>query len=411
MKFKHPDFESANIEFIEFWLLDPFIYDSTGNSGGDLYFNLGDISEDILKDSRKSFENGLPTSELIDDVDTTIWGRVSTQQSLVNAFSSDATERAYQDVGLDGLSNNDEQVFFEDYLAELQGILDQNAYQTALDDPSTDDYHFYRGADYDEQELSILERYKMFNGIDGNSPESTNDLQPSYSSPDIEDINDDNTLNEYERYYQYKVSMRPEDLVLGQNYITDIQVTNPIKLDNGTTESVKWYQFKIPVKNPEEVFGSINDFKSIRFMRMFLRGFEQPVVLRFASLDLVRADWRKYTKILADESGLSPNAEFDVSAVNIEENGNRQPINYILPPGIDRVIDPANPQIRQLNEQSLVLKVKDLEQGDIKAAYKNIYMDFRQYNNLKLEVHAEEIEGYPIEDGRSFSVYPYGIGL
>ncbi|MFW5757172.1 MAG: cell surface protein SprA, partial [Bacteroidota bacterium] len=39
---ENTDFESSNIEYIEFWLLDPFIYDPD-HSGGDLYFNLGDI--------------------------------------------------------------------------------------------------------------------------------------------------------------------------------------------------------------------------------------------------------------------------------------------------------------------------------------------------------------------------------
>ncbi|VAW13570.1 FIG00897849: hypothetical protein [hydrothermal vent metagenome] len=398
-KIETPDFETANIEFIEFWMLDPFIYDSLHQIGGDLYFNLGDISEDILKDSRKSFENGLPTSAVVNDVDTTIWGRVSTQQSLVNSFANDPKARLYQDVGLDGLNDDDEKSFFDDYLNDLSGVVDQQAYTEALNDPSSDDYHYFRGADYDQEQLSILERYKKFNGVDGNSPESTSDIQPSYSTPDIEDINDDNTLNEYERYYQYKISIHPEDFVIGKNHITDIQRTSPIRLKNGNEESVTWYQFKIPVTNPDEAFGSISDFKSIRFMRMFLKGFKSPVILRFASLDLVRADWRKYSRPLTGETGLSPNSTFDVSAVNIEENGNREPVNYILPPGINRVIDPANPQLRKLNEQSLMLKVIDLGQGDAKAAYKNIYMDFRRYKKLKMEVHAEEIAGHPIKDG------------
>lgn len=397
-----PDFETANIEFIEFWMMDPFIYDSMGVDGGDLYFNLGDISEDILKDSRKAFENGLPTSAEVMDVDTTIWGRVSTLQAYVEGFNTDWQTRDYQDVGFDGLNDSDERTFFNEYLEDLSSIVDKTTYDNFVEDPSNDNYAYYRGSTFDAQELGILERYKKYNGMDGNSP--TDETSPeSYITaaktiPDIEDINDDNTLNEYERYYQYRISIRPEDMVVGKNYITDV-AGEPVELENGKVEAVKWYQFKVPVTNPDEVFGSISDFKSIRFMRMYMKGFKYPTILRFATLDLVRADWRKYTRTLTEENGLeSLNASFDVSAVNVEENGNREPVNYILPPGIDRVIDPANPQLRQLNEQSLVLKVTELEQGDAKAAYKNLYMDFRNYKTLKMEVHAEEIEGYPLED-------------
>ena len=261
--------------------------------------------------------------------------------------------------------------------------------------------------------------------MDGNSPttEMSPESYPTSAStiPDIEDINNDNTLNEYERYYQYKVSLRKEDMELGQNYINDVKLSR-VQLKNGQIGEVKWFQFKIPVREYDDVFGSIRDFKSIRFLRMFMTDFEQPVILRFATLDLVRADWRRYTRTLAEEGIGSDAANFDISAVNIEENGSRSPVNYILPPGIDRVIDPANPQLRQLNEQSMVLKVTGLEQGDARAAYKSIYMDFRRYKNMKLEVHAEEMEGYPLKDDElvffvrlgadyNFNYYEYEVPL
>ncbi|MCA1741213.1 MAG: cell surface protein SprA, partial [Bacteroidales bacterium] len=109
------DFESANIQYIKFWLMDPYA-ESAGHEGGDLYFNLGNISEDILRDSRKQFENGLPTSPLVVNVDTTVWGRVPTVQAVVQAFDNNIESRRYQDVGLDGLGNEDEQSFFDSYL-------------------------------------------------------------------------------------------------------------------------------------------------------------------------------------------------------------------------------------------------------------------------------------------------------
>jgi cell surface protein SprA len=398
------DFEAANIEFIEFWVMDPFVNDSLEtDKGGDLYFNLGDVSEDVLKDSRKSFENGLPITPEVTNVDSTLWGRVSTQQSLVREFDNNTTSRKFQDIGFDGLNDNDERSFYQSYLESMKGILDQTALAKVEADPAADDYHYYRGSDFDKDQVGILERYKNFNGPDGNSP--TTEMSPesypttSSSIPDMEDINGDNTLNEYERYYQYKVSIHRENMVIGQNMIADIKESD-VKLKNGKTEKIKWYQFKVPVKTPNDgVYGSISDFKSIRFMRMFMKGFAQPTVLRFATLDLVRSEWRKYTKDVDGKlNNSSPTTQFDVSAVNIEENGSRQPIHYVLPPGIERVIDPANPQLRQLNEQSLLLRALDLIPGDARAAYKNLSMDFRNYKRLQMEVHAEAIEGAPLKD-------------
>ena len=397
------DFENANIEYIEFWLMDPFVYDTLNQeSGGDLYFNLGDVSEDLLKDSRKSFENGLPTTAQVVNVDTTIWGRVSTQQSLVNAFDNTLESRQYQDIGFDGLSDNDEKTYFQQYLDELRAKVNDDAFQQAANDPSTDDFHYYRGSDYDAEKLSILARYKKYNGPDGNSPTAEMSPEPyptsSTTIPDIEDINNDNTLNEYERYFQYRVSIRKKDMVLGENYITDIKHSK-VELKNGTIGEVDWYQFKIPVNEPDKVIGNISDLKSIRFMRMFMKDFSDSVIMRFAYLDLVRADWRRYTGDLSDKDAApSPDGNLEISAVSIEENGSRQPVNYVLPPGISRVIDPANPQLRQLNEQSMVMKVSNLEQGDAKASYKSLYMDFRRYKQLQMFVHAEEMENTTLKD-------------
>jgi cell surface protein SprA len=402
-KIESSDFETSNIEFIEFWLMDPFVNDTLNlHEGGDLYFNLGDVSEDVLKDSRKAFENGLPTTKLVTNVDTTIWGRVSSLQSLVNAFDNNPTSRIYQDIGFDGLNDEDEKKHYNKYLAELKMRVNQHAYNEALNDPSSDDFHYYRGSDYDQQQVSILSRYKKYNGPEGNSPtdEISKESYPTAASsiPDVEDINGDNTLNEYERYYQYKVSIRRSEMQLGHNYITDIKKSPPVKLRNGQISRVKWYQFKIPVRDPDKVIGNIRDFKSIRFLRMFMHDFQDSTILRFATLDLIRADWRRYTRHIGSQDASSPVASFDVSAVSLEENGSRRPVNYILPPGIDRTIDPANPQMRQRNEQSMVLKVTELEQGDARAAYKSLYMDFRRYKRLKLFIHAEEIEKYPLKD-------------
>lgn len=397
-KIETTDFEAANIEYIEFWMMDPFKTDTLGlNEGGDLYFNLGDISEDVLKDSRKSFENGLPTTSEVADVDSTAWGRVSTQQSLVKDFDNSVQSRTYQDIGFDGLNDTEEQTFNKSYLDNLKTIVNDSILEKAVADPASDNFHYFRGTDYDRDKVGILERYKNYNGPERNSPTAEMSKESYTTSasnqPDMEDINSDNTLNEYEQYYQYRVSLRRQDMEIGKNSITNIRVAT-VKLKNSKTDTIRWYQFKVPVKNPDQVFGSISDFKSIRFMRLFMKGFERTTILRLASLDLVRADWRKYS---GDVDGkintVNSESEFDLSAVNIEENASRSPVNYILPPGTDRVIDPASPQLLQLNEQSMVLRAIDLEEGESKAAYKTLSMDFRNYKKIKMDVHAEAITG------------------
>lgn len=400
------DFEAANIQFIEFWVMDPFV-ENTDHEGGDLYFNLGNVSEDILRDSRKMFENGLPNSPEVNNVDTTVWGRVPTVQSLINAFDNDPNSRRYQDVGLDGLRNEDEISFYSSYLADLQSLVSANIYTEMAKDPSSDDFHYFRGSDYDAQELGILERYKQFNGQEDNSPtaeQSDEDYPTSGSTlPDIEDINRDNTLNETESYYQYRVSMRPEDMVVGSNYIVD-EVEYTATFANGTQSQVKWYQFRIPVNDSRrQTIGTIEDFKSIRFMRMLLRGFNEEVVLRFAKLDLVRGEWRSYNLSFLEGGERTSTPEpsdgtFEISSVNIEENAGKEPVNYVLPPGFNRMIDPQNPQLRQLNEQSMVLRVHELEDGDARAAFKNVLLDFRQYSSLNMEVHGEALIGELLDD-------------
>lgn len=391
------DFETANIQYIEFWLLDPFIYEQN-STGGDLYFNLGEVSEDILKDGKKFFENGLPSESNSYTYEETVWGRIPTMSSLVYAFDNNAGSRDQQDVGLNGLNSNDEKNHpaYADYLAALNGKIKQEVYDSIAANPSGDRYHYFRGDDYDAAEKSIIERYKYFNGTEGNSPSSSDG--DSYSSaakttPDVEDNNQDFTMDEYENYFQYRISLRPENMVVGTNYITDKRTVST-KLRNGNTESVDWYKFRIPIDEYEKAVGTIRDFTSVRFMRIYLTSFSKPVTLRFATLQLVRGDWRPYDQAIGSVNNTSPtvSGELTMSAVNIEEHGDRRPVNYVLPPGISRVIDPEQPQLRQDNEQALSLQVNNLGSKESRAVYKKGNLDIRQYERLQLYVHAESPE-------------------
>ena len=399
-KLDYTDFETQNIETIEFWLMDPFI-EEPNHTGGKLYFNLGDISEDILRDGRKSYENGLPTDGVVDNIDTTIWGRVPVLQALVNAFDNDEAARKYQDIGYDGLNSTDEATFFENYLADIAAVhgTGSPAYIAAATDPSNDDFTYFRSTYWDNNDVKINDRYKYYNNSEGNSPVSADNTEgyttAATSSPNVEDINRDNTLSEAENYYEYSIDLIPSKMVIGENYITDIQVANNIKLPNGEVTSCKWYQFKIPIRNPERKVGSINGYQSIRFMRMFMKEFSDPIILRFATLELVYGTWRKYDEDLLQPgdypTGVVEDANFTISTVNIEENGSREPVPYVLPPGIERESWYSSTSSYQLNEQSIQIQVENLSSGDARAIYKNSDFDFRYFKNLKMFVHAEKM--------------------
>ena len=389
------DFEQANIEYIEFWLLDPFLYTreqpDANEYGGDFYINLGEVSEDILRDGKKFYESGMPVDGS-KSFTYTQWGKIPTQSTVTYAFATTSGSRALQDVGFNGLTDAEEQKFYKSaYLDQIQGKVNQAVFDSIFADPARDDYHYFRGSDWDQMRAPILQRYKYINNPQGNSPDSdsrSESYDTSYkSTPDVEDINQDYTLNEYEKYFQYRVSIRPEDLVVGTNHIVDKREYSQTWRDN-TKSSVTWYQFRIPVDEFESRQGNINDFSSIRFMRMFLTGFKKPIVLRFGTLDLVRGEWRTYDQQLSAASG----GTLEASAVNLEENAEKTPVNYVLPPGISREQDPSQPQLVESNEQALSLVVKNLTSGEAKAVYKNTTLDLRQYKRIQMFTHANALE-------------------
>lgn len=402
------DFQAANIEYVEFWMMDPYTQrdGQVPTYSGDLYFNLGEISEDVLKDGKKFYESGLPTDGNTALTTETVWGRVPTQSSVTYAFNTASGSRRRQDVGFNGLSSEDERTFgaYAQYLAQVQGRVRPEVYDSLLMSPSGDKYHYFRGSDWDEKRTSILDRYKYINNPNGNSV-AAEDSPESYSTaykttPDAEDINQDYTLNEYEKYYQYRVRISPENMVVGQNYIVDMRVTYPKTRDGNTTET-KWYLFRIPLNEYERREGNINDFSSIRFMRMFMTGFEEPIVLRFATLNLVRGEWRGYEQALYTGTAPDASGTLAVSAVNFEENNEKTPVNYVLPPGISRAIEPGQEQVLQNNEQALALTVKNLAGGDARAVYKNTTLDLRRYKHLQLFVHANALpDEVDLENGQ-----------
>ncbi|MEL6836934.1 MAG: cell surface protein SprA [Bacteroidota bacterium] len=406
------DFQTANIEFIEFWMLSPFLDPDNPNQPnpdferkeGNLYINLGNVSEDILQDSRRFFENGLPgPANENRPTDETPWGRVPIGQQITRAFDNDPETRALQDVGLDGLSDAQERDFYANY---LQAIRDENmqAADIVERDASNDNFRFYADGFDGSDPLQV--RYRQFNNPQGNSGANTGTQlrQSGTNIPDAEDLDRDNTLNETESYFEYEIPIfadpgNPREIDQERaRYITDRR-----EATNGRI----WYRFRVPLDqgndaidtdgiddgNGFEKINGITNFRSIRFMRMYLKDFQDPTVLRFASLELVRNQWRRYIGLtpLDEVNGEVDNQEtsFQVDAVNIEENSSKLPFNYTLPEGIQREQSLGVFNALQ-NEQSLVMRIDGLDNQESQAVFKYTETDMRLYERLQMFVHAEE---------------------
>lgn len=417
------DFEAANIDYIEIWMLDPLI--DNPNMSGDFYLNLGNISEDILPDRRKSFENGYPTNGDYSKTDSTTSALVPTSQQINFAFDAEPQNIRKQDVGIDGLDDAQEREYFDTlYLDKLEANFGAGSviYQEAFRDPSNDNFLHYLEGQYDTDDANIIERYSSFQNMQGNSnPEQYTSgkysgMPRSFSPmPNDEDVNRDFTMNQSEDYFQYRIKMSAADLQIGKNYVSDIIEEN-VLLRNGQEKSFKWYQFKIPIRQYEKAVGNISDFKSIRFMRMFMTNFDKEVMIRIGNLNLVRADWRRYTNSLKQPGIIIPvdpndGTQFSVSTVNKEENGNRSPIVYVEPPGVERVQNLASLGTTRENEQALSLSVCNLKPGDSRAAFKTSQFDIRNYKRLQMFLHAEAPENPNLKDDEVSAFIRFGTDL
>ncbi len=423
------DFQLSNVEYIQFWMMDPFNEDYNSDTDpsfsnvranlprGDMYIHLGNVSEDIIKDGHMGYENGLQGSSQFASVLPVDTNKVSIYPTIpptINAFSADNNDRAAQDVGYDGLSDENERLLFSKAVADMQsGGFTQEAKDAFVNDPSSDNYNFFRDDRYDSQKFTTLRRYAYYNNPQGNSPTEAQyraQNADKYSTaattlPNIEDINRDNTLSETENYYEYHLRISPEAInpsSVGTNFMVDA-FNGSAEFSGEPTKTVKWYQFKIPISQFENVVGGIEGFNSIRFMRVYMSGFDKPVLLRLARFELVRSDWRRYQfdlkkpgeYIATDNNSTS----FDVSAVSLQENSTKQPVNYVMPPEIQQQQNVQTTNLVLQNEQALQMRVCDLKDGDSRAIFKNIDQDTRMYRNIKMNVHAEQMNNTPLNDG------------
>ncbi len=388
------DFETSIIEYVEFWVQDPFL--KSPASKGKLVLNLGNVSEDILRDGRRFYENGMPTPTIPAQIDSSVWGKVPVNPiQVTNAFSNNAEDRKFQDVGLDGMNDEEERLKRASIISKITNPL---VAQQFTKDPSADNYVWYRDAQYDAGNVGILGRYKYFNNPQGNSAIAGTSQFSSAATllPDNEDLNRDNTLNETEAYFEYEIPIQKNGMGVGTTkYVTDAKTVN-VTLADGTKSVENWYLFRVPIKSYSDVVGGIKDFKSIRFLRMYLTGFEDSITLRFAKFGLVRNQWRQYMYDVDSTGNYTPisgsnNSTVNTLAVSIEENSSRTPVNYIIPPGIERVQLLSNNGVNLLqNEQALSVQLYNLQKGKTpRGVFKTMNIDIRRYGKLSLFLHAE----------------------
>ena len=384
------NFKKANVEYIQFWMLDDFIdYDSSEFELGEIVFHLGNISEDILPDGKKQYENGLPV-KASDLYENSNWGKTPSSQSLVYAFNSDADQRKSQDLGYDGLDDDEERDYY---------------FNGDANDPAGDNYEYYLS-----RQGNILNRYKNYNSSQGNSPVNVNtNNRGSTTLPDVEDVNNDNTMNRVNSYFEYRIPILKNISKENHPFVSDIRENSNVKLPNGNITNSRWIQFKIPIfpeyydgtkySNFFKAINGISDLKTIRFIRLAVKGFSKPITIRFATLDLVKTDWKRYNLTLNKDNVLHRETNFEIGSVNILDNENRSPVNYVLPPDVEREEIINNNSIIRQNEQSLSLKIQDLKPMDSRAVYKNIDLDLRNYKKIKMYLHAESIEGMDLLPG------------
>ncbi|MCO6486356.1 MAG: cell surface protein SprA [Saprospiraceae bacterium] len=381
------DWEQANIGYVEMWMLSPFLNGNDGNPGK-LVINIGNVSEDILRDGRKAFEQGLPTNRNPTSVDTTSWGRIPANRQINVALDPDPEGQRQQDLGLDGLDNPGELAVFQDILDQYRGYLQAQVMAAIEADPSNDDYIAYRDSQFGNSS-NIFDRYRGFNGLEGNSAQPpTNDgfTTASRFLPDMEDINRDGTMNESEAYFEYEIPLI-DDGMGGLQF--NQFVVESLEGEQGRI----WYRIKIPVDQFTKRVNNIADYRAMRFIRMYMTEFKQPVTLRFAEISMVRNQWRIYERI--QNSVGEPEFDkplFDVNAVNIERNSENRPFGYHLPPGIERENNAGLfPNLLQ-NEQALSLAFCGLGQsnGGFKGIYKLVNLDMRVYERMKMFVHLQE---------------------
>ncbi|MEW6511397.1 MAG: cell surface protein SprA [Bacteroidota bacterium] len=292
-------------------------------------------------------EKAPPGGKMIIDLgsisEDAIPNRILNSEDLVLSSSPNGVLQDGEDVGIDMLNDAQERALYPDLGA----------------DPSGDDYSFSNATVGTPQE-----DFSHINGTENNKD------GPGGRIPDTEDINANGIVDLANSYFEYEVSL---DTVASRN---------PLIVGGGDPRSGprQWYQFRIPIRDTTRTIGSPT-FENIEYIRVGFLNTDTTFV-RIADFSLVGNQWQKQSKDQNDSS-------FAVTVVGVEENP-----NYSSPPGVVRERDKTRPEEDvQANEQSLVLLLRGLPDGEARQAvkfYTYRALDLFNYRVMKMFVHGDD---------------------
>ncbi len=243
-----------------------------------------------------------------------------------------------EDTGIDGLTDAEERAKYGDKFS----------------DPSNDNFEFTQGS---------FNFYKI-NGTEGNAQ-----LTDIGRIPNTEDMNRNFTLDKINSYFRYEIPLDTN------------RETNPLISGGGANQG--WYQFRIPLKEFKEKIGNPS-FTQIEVIRLWVAGVSESVHLRFAEMNLVGNQWQK---VLVPGVVEDNDTTLIISTINFEDNP-----EYTSPPGVFRERDRTKPDQEVFkNEQSLLLRINDLQDGDSREIVKYLFkpLDVFSYREMKLFIHGD----------------------
>jgi len=308
--FGQGSYDQTRTKFLEVWV--------KGDTGV-LKIDLGEISEDINA-------NGLK----------------DTEDSVVSGIQ-DGILSPGEDIGLDGMTDAQEQAY----------------YDTTLPDPSGDNWNY-----------EITNDYSHINGTQGNAKDPDRGYRP-----DTEDINYDGVLDKINSYFEFTLDLQ-------QDYDS-----SPYFVDN--TDYNGWRLYRIPLEDvPDSNKVGGPDWDRIKYARLWLTSPESTAV-QIASIQLVGNRWQSSgVKLMNESSSFDPvdtiQESFNIFVINTYENEGYDP-----PTGVAGVLD-RNTGVRE-REQSLVFRYKELKRGHSGMAYRiHRGEDYTNYQKLKMFVHSKE---------------------
>ncbi|NTW48164.1 MAG: cell surface protein SprA [Chlorobiales bacterium] len=380
--------EQSNAEFIEFWVRVDKL-DAATTDNGYLYIDLGSVSEDILPNNELNTEDGMPLTKTPGTGanardDSTRYGKDKygrflkssvTGYLVNNILNNDPSDPTItEDIGIDGLTNDEEKSVFSAFITEAEKDLSNNtAFQEELrrlrSDPSGDD--FFAPEDNNDS-------FDYINGVEGNSKSGR---RVTSNRPNTEDLNNNNTSDRNDNFYRYKIPINPRLLKDPNGPIGKYVVGGGINTAD-VTRNGGFVLFRVPLKSFSQIFGVAPSFNNIMYARVWVSGFRQPHKFEFASLDFIGSQWFR-----APSS--NPDPFVSLSAINLEENSSR----YAIPPGIERARDRTRPDENILaNEQSIVITGRKISKDTSRAVSRDFTfggngINLNPYKRLKAFIH------------------------